>query len=311
MAGDPLVSIGMPVYNGQNYVAEAVRSVLEQSMTRFELVVCDNASTDATLRVCRQFARLDGRVRIVPSDRNRGAAWNFNRAVNEAWAPYFKWASHDDVLAPHFLHYTLETLEADPGAVACHCETAAIDERGAAIGVYAGQPVFDERRPSDRFRSAIRKPHRCLMVFGVVRTVALRATPMIGAYTGSDRNLIAEWCLHGKVLQRPETLMGRRDHPGASIRAHTDERARAAWFDPSLAGKPVYPTWRRLREYHASIRRAPISASERARCRLHLLAWLGARHQAGGRMLGRLIDDWRRARRPIPPRSPTAEAPSH
>ncbi|MEO0482202.1 MAG: glycosyltransferase family A protein [Planctomycetota bacterium] len=309
MPGAPSVSIGMPVYNGQNYVAEAVRSVLEQSMTDFELIICDNCSTDATLRVCRQFARLDGRVRVVDADQNRGAAWNFNRSVDEARGRLFKWASHDDLLSPHYLHYTFEVLEQRPDVVACHCETAAIDAEGRTVGLYAGQPSFEQDRASDRFRSAIIEPHRCLMVFGLVRTDALRSTPMIGAYTGSDRNLIAEWCLHGKVAHHSKTLMGRRDHPQASIRAHQDERARAAWFDPTLADKPVYPTWRRLTEYRASVSRSPISVSERARCRWHLLAWLGARHQAGGRMATRIMRDWRRARRrPGPPPGQPAEA---
>lgn len=296
----PRVSIGLPVWNGQKYIGEAIRSILSQSYTSFELLVSDNASTDRTLDIVRGYARQDARVRVLTSDQNRGAAWNFNRVVGEARGPLFKWAAHDDVLGPHFLHYALDTLDRDPAAVACHFQTARMGAEGEDLGLYTGQPSFDAVRPSVRFAQVVFKPHRCFAVFGVIRVGALRRTPMIGAYTGSDRNLLAELALHGKIVVRPEVQFARRDHPGASIRAHTDERERAAWFDPDLAGRRVYPTWRRLREYRASVRRAPISAVERARCRLQLARWIAGRHHSGERIAVMLMRDWRAANRDRP-----------
>ncbi|MEL7473773.1 MAG: glycosyltransferase family 2 protein, partial [Planctomycetota bacterium] len=277
----PRLSIGLPVHNGQRYLGDAIRSILVQSHTDLELLVCDNASTDRSLEIARRYATLDSRVRVLTSPTNRGAAWNFNRAVAEASGELFKWASHDDVLSDHFLHHTIALLDKRSDAVVAHCETLRLDASSRIAGTYERQPSFDEPRASDRFRSVIRTPHRCLAVFGVMRLDALRATPMIGAYTGSDRNLLAELALRGPILHVERALFARRDHPDASIRKHRDERARAEWFDPTLRGAAIRPTWRRWLEYASGVERAPISAFERARCHRHLTGWLLGAHQDG------------------------------
>ena len=98
-SGRAQLSIGLPVYNGARYLAQAVESLLGQTFTDFQLLLCDNASTDATADICRDFVRRDRRVRHLQSDRNRGAAWNFNRAFRHADSPYFKWACCDDLYA--------------------------------------------------------------------------------------------------------------------------------------------------------------------------------------------------------------------
>src|SRR4051794_17704887 len=90
----PEVSICLPVYNGENYVGEAIRSILGQSFENLELIISDNASTDETARICQAFAAQDSRVRYVRSPVNRGLAWNHNRAFALARGRYAMWIGH-------------------------------------------------------------------------------------------------------------------------------------------------------------------------------------------------------------------------
>ena len=91
----PLVSIGMPVFNGEDYVEAALDSILTQTFTNFELIISDNASTDRTEEICNDFADSDDRIRYYRQEKNLGAAANFNRVFELSSGKYFKWAAHD------------------------------------------------------------------------------------------------------------------------------------------------------------------------------------------------------------------------
>lgn len=91
----PRVSIGLPLYNGERYLAEALDSILSQGLSDFELIISDNASTDSSREICEAYARRDNRIRYSQLPENLGAAPNYNRVVDLAGAPLFKWAAHD------------------------------------------------------------------------------------------------------------------------------------------------------------------------------------------------------------------------
>jgi len=92
----PTVSIGMPVYNGAKYIREALDSLLAQTFVDFELIISDNASTDSTPDICREYVGLDARIRYVRQHENLGAAENFKFVLSEAKGACFMWAAHDD-----------------------------------------------------------------------------------------------------------------------------------------------------------------------------------------------------------------------
>lgn len=277
----PRLSVGLPVYNGERYLAAALGSLLDQDYTDFELIVCDNASDDRTEEICRAFAAADPRIRYVRQDRNLGAAANYNHCVALARGEYFKWAAHDDVCAPTFLSACVRTLDEDAAVVLCHSASLRIDAAGRSVGSYPDEVDAMDKAPHRRFRRVIREPHYCIPVFGVMRLAVLKATPRHGDYVGADRNLLAELSLHGKVRLLPEPLFQRRDHAESSVSKYSDERQRLAWFDPRHEGRRSYPTWRRLREYAAAIGRAPLSTPERLRCLAELGGWLAGRHHTG------------------------------
>ncbi len=93
----PQVSIGMPVYNGAQFIREALDSLLAQTFTNFELIISDNASTDDTEAICRDYAVKDARIRYVRQAKNLGATANFKFVLDEAVGEYFMWAAADDV----------------------------------------------------------------------------------------------------------------------------------------------------------------------------------------------------------------------
>src|SRR6266446_4404377 len=98
------VAIGMPVWNGEAFVSEAIESILAQTHGDFELVISDNASTDATAEICRSYVKQDNRIRYLRLEKNIGAAPNHIEVFRRSTGEYFKWAAHDDVLAPEFIH---------------------------------------------------------------------------------------------------------------------------------------------------------------------------------------------------------------
>jgi glycosyltransferase involved in cell wall biosynthesis len=261
----PLVSIGLPVFNGENYLRQALQSILAQTYDNFELIISDNASTDETPQISAEFAARDPRVKIHRSGKNLGAARNYNHVFKLARGKYFKWAAHDDILAPTFIERAVEVLEADPGVVVCSSRTSKINDKGEVTGSYESEPVWDSASPSNRFRSLVFSRHACVVVFGVVRSSDLARTPLIAPYVNSDRVLLAEIGLRGRFFEIPEYLFFRRDHEGCSIRAY-DYRRRVVWFDPSKSASFAFPEWNEMLGYAGAVARGPVEIVERMRC---------------------------------------------
>lgn len=107
----PKVSVAIPVYNGETYLAEAIGSVLAQSFEDFELVVCDDCSTDSSLKVARSFR--DGRIRILQNGRNLGFGGNWNRCLAAARGRYIKILPQDDLLNRDCLGRQADVLDDD------------------------------------------------------------------------------------------------------------------------------------------------------------------------------------------------------
>jgi len=100
MNAAPRLSIGLAVYNGENYLAESLDALLGQSYDDFELIISDNASTDGTADICRRYEKQDSRIRYIRQPLNIGLAPNHNFVFRQSRGELFKWASHDDLYAP-------------------------------------------------------------------------------------------------------------------------------------------------------------------------------------------------------------------
>jgi len=132
-SNSPLVSIGLPVYNGEKLLRRALDSLLAQEYANFELIISDNASTDGTEGICREYAARDNRIRYIRQTKNMGGQENFNFVLHEANGEYFMWAAFDDQWATSFIHSLLESLMNNPGAVGAFCPYQLIDDESAVI----------------------------------------------------------------------------------------------------------------------------------------------------------------------------------
>jgi glycosyltransferase involved in cell wall biosynthesis len=108
--GLPIVSVGMPVYNGENFIREAIDSLLNQSFSNFELIISDNASYDATEAICLDYQESDKRVRYIRQTENIGVLANFQVVLNESRSEYFMWAACDDIWDSSWIELLLEQL---------------------------------------------------------------------------------------------------------------------------------------------------------------------------------------------------------
>ena len=127
------ISIGLPVYNGELFLKEAIDAVLNQTFRDFELIISDNASTDRTAQICRDYAANDSRIRYYRNETNIGANPNFRRVFALSSTEYFKWVSHDDLQTLDFLEKTVAIMEQDPDIVLCYPRVRVIDEAGNTI----------------------------------------------------------------------------------------------------------------------------------------------------------------------------------
>ena len=229
----PKLSIGLPVYNAEQLLPQALDHILAQTFKDFELVICDNASTDRTSRICRDYAGRDARIRYVRNDRNLGANPNYNRTYELSAAPLFKWAAHDDLYQRTYLENCVRILDDDPTVVLAHSGTTFIGDDGQAFifdsdtGTYIDPETGARHTPDshtigdsaiavERFRQVLFRARWGSHMYGVVRREALAQTQLLLNFASSDRTMLAELALLGRFRSVPERLYLRRVHAGSS-----------------------------------------------------------------------------------------------
>ena len=279
----PRVSIGMPVFNGEKYLKEALDSILAQTYSDFELIISDNASTDRTQQICLDYMTKDSRIRYYRNKENLGASRNFNKVFELSFGEYFKWAAYDDVIAPEYIQKCISVLNNNPSIVLCHSKTSCIDENGTIVGDYDHRTLrrVGSLKPHERFGDLIKIRNPCWSIFGVMRASSLRKTPLHGSYIGADRNLLAEIGLLGRIYELPEHLFFRRDHQQAYTRRFCaqDLAINVAKYDEQLAwwkrdSWTYFPNWKNLFEFLRSIKRVQLKRIERLLCYDQILRWL-------------------------------------
>jgi glycosyltransferase involved in cell wall biosynthesis len=273
LADEPVLSVGVPVFNGARYIEETLKSLLDQSFADFEIIISDNASTDATEEICRAYVMQDARIRYYRSETNLGAAPNFNRVFALSRGKYFKWAAYDDLYERDFLLRCVGALEEDPTIVLVYANVVKIDNAGRFIKKVAEELNVGSLRPHERFRDLTCINHSCFAVFGVIRSEVLKKTSLIGSYVASDRVLLVELGLFGRFHRISDHLFLHREHSERSTRAIPDLRKRVAWFDTKMTQSLVLPSLRLFYEYGRALRRCNLGKLEKSRCYYQLIKW--------------------------------------
>jgi glycosyltransferase involved in cell wall biosynthesis len=280
----PRLTVGLPVYNGEKYVAESLEALLGQSFTDFELIISDNASTDSTSDICRGYEKQDSRVRYFRQSRNIGLSPNHNFVVERAQGKLFKWASNDDLYAHDLLERCIVAIDKYPDVVLVHSWTAMVDESGAVTKAFKYPLNTASQWAPERFRSLLFDSGGD-DDYGIIRTEVLRRTAMKESYHHADRTIVAELSLYGRFYQVPDWLYFRRDHADRAERACPTMRSRCVNMDPRRADPLRHPAVRLYGEYIwgyvSAIRRAPLSGAERRECYRYLMQWLASHVRQG------------------------------
>lgn len=254
----PIVSIGMPVYNGERFLPQALDAILKQTFNDFELIISDNASTDQTESICRTYAAKDPRIRFVRNETNLGASINYQTVFRLARGRYFRWAPADDLFAPESLQACVTVLDQHPEVVLCYPKTTLIDERGMVTRSYEDNLHLPLSSPVERFRRVLKQVGLANCLYGLIRRETLGKTALLGSYPGADIILILELSLHGQFMEIPRPLFFRRMHPQASSSIQTVEGTQE-FFDPKTKGRLFMREWRHHFEEVRAILRVPLS----------------------------------------------------
>lgn len=271
-----MISIGLPVFNGEAYLEEAVTALLEQTHENLELIIADNASTDRTARIAASFLSRDDRVRLIRHDRNLGAVENYLSTLRAANGELFKWAAHDDVCHPTFVQRCIELLDDNPRAVLAYPRALEVDETGHQIGEVPSRPALASPDPATRLQEIGDLNSDVHPIFGVIRRHALESCRPHGKFAGADRVLLAELLLRGPFVEVPEPLFLFRKHSGQYSSAGMSSQFKTAFWTGEGTDRPQWANWQRLAGLRHAVIEAPLTATQRSSCRRVLARWVTA-----------------------------------
>lgn len=224
----PLVSIGLPVYNEARHVDAALSALRAQDYPNLEIIVCDNASTDDTLAICRKHAADDPRIRIEAAASNLGVTGNFRRAFELAAGDYFMWASGHDLWSPGLVSECAGLLAAHPGACLAYASCDWIGPDGQRLDRESGWTDTRGMAPAARFFTVLwGNMHP---VLGLMRSDQLRACGPLPAVVGGDLVLLADLSLRGDFLHAARSRWSRRELRTESSYSQKVQRYASASF---------------------------------------------------------------------------------
>jgi len=250
------VSVGLPVYNGGRYLRTSIESILAQTCPDFELIITDNASTDNTEQICREYAAIDKRIRYYRNENNIGAPRNFNLAFQLSRGQYLKWATSDDYVAAEMIEKCLEVLDRNPDVVLCYPRAKLIDAEGTFLENYDDVLNLQDPIASHRFIQLLNRIKLAHQHLGLIRSAVLKRTSLLGDYIAADINFLAELSLYGKFFEVPEYLLFRRFHPGSSSWDRRNRTRQLEYCDPGRR-RIRLDAWEASWRFVAAVRRCP------------------------------------------------------
>lgn len=276
----PRLTVGLPVFNGEAFVSDAIESIIAQTFTDWQLIICDNASTDRTGEICRSFAERDSRISYVRNEENIGLAPNHNKAFMLSKSELYKWQAHDDVCLPKFFERCIEALDNNPTAAVAYPWGSAIDGEGQPVQRFSwiNPQRYDQPSPEERFRlltgnfdrfNRAGAQHPGIYFFGVMRSKLLRKTRLEMSHMWADISMLAELTLEGPFIEVPEVLsLMRVDIPNASsLMLEGDLQGWQQVLNPRHASKlgTLISRYRRYWEYFVSVARSDLAFTAKLR----------------------------------------------
>lgn len=209
----PRVSIGLPVYNGERFIKESIDSLLSQTFKDFEIIISDNASTDATEQICRDYLLVDERIKYFRQTENKGALANFLAVLEKSSGYYFMWASSDDKFAARHLENLVRALELSKGDAVSMSNAKIMDESGSVLSQTNIQNIESKNKLS--YTIALGSKHH-YFIYGLWIQAILKDLLPIPNCRFGDRVFIlfASTRINFKIVE--EATYYRRKHSQAS-----------------------------------------------------------------------------------------------
>ena len=230
----PLVSIGLPVFNGAKSLAVAIEGILAQTYENFELVISDNCSTDNTTQICQRYAAKDKRIKYFRQPTNFGAARNFQFVLERAHGTYFLWNAGDDVRSPNYIAVNVEFLEDHPDY--CASFSQARDEGETFDPNWMGDRPLSQDSYEKKILTYFKGWHRNAIYYSVYRREAMIKNPMLysSEFLGQDWAVVMHVAKLGKFarLTKGEFVVGKGGISAGVRHIREMRKRRVEWFFP-------------------------------------------------------------------------------
>lgn len=272
--GRPLLTVGVPVYNGARFLEQTLQGLADQDLADIEVIISDNGSTDATAEIAERFARLDPRFTVLRSEVNRGVPWNWNRVLEQARAPFFMWNAADDVVRPGHLARCRQALLDHPEASIAFSRVVLVDVDNVVVGEMDDDGLdFVSRSPSQRVDHFLdRHVYQVIGFGGVMRTPVIQAMGGLPAFYGGDIALGVAMAMRQPWVQVPEQLFYSRRHDAQTNKVQgCDVLDQVRTYDPAWTRPLAFPQWYLNHRLLVEAAGAPVPLLERGRAVGHVL----------------------------------------
>lgn len=248
--------IGMPVFNGEKFISQALDSLLDQQFTDWTIFISDNASTDNTSKICQSYKERDSRILYVRQKRNLGPTANFTFLLSQAKSPFFMWAACDDLWEPDYIFTLIKLLETCPNAVMAFSNFDNIDGLGNSTRVYpkikslfnAGNRFFR----ANRFLWFPEIQGSANLVYGLMNTSAIKKIGGLKVYGKGDYGIdvlfVFRLALLGQFAYSDKTLFHKRQLPKSKIskKWNSLEKIEYQWLYQKLIRQSSISHWEKI-----------------------------------------------------------------
>ncbi len=258
------VIVGLPIYNAQKFIAAAIEAHLAQTFGDFQLVISDNASSDATPDICASYASKDDRVTVLRAPENRGLLWNHRRVMEAIQSPkqYFRWAGGDDIPEPDLFQTMVNILDTRPDVEAVVPKTKNIDDQGNIIRTLENSLDLQSEDVYERARKVLLANYQHVIAYGLLRASTILSLRTGPNYIGWDPVFIWELALRGKMVQTEDAALRRRFHKGSISRVKTSKELRK-WVEPNHKAGVSFPHWKWAYEHFRAYLASPLTMRDR------------------------------------------------
>jgi len=237
MPEQPLVSVLMTSYNREQYIAQAIESVLASSYQNFELIICDDVSRDRTVEIARGYAAKDARIKVYVNEKNLGDYPNRNKVASYARGKYLKYQDSDDLIYPFSLQIMVDAMEKYPEAAFAFCGNEVQDDSAPYPILYNS---YDAYRTHFFLAGG-------LFYAGPGGTIIRRTLfEEMGGFSGrryiGDGEMWMKFALKHPVVKIQPGLIWWRTHPGQEFSMGSQEYALLRYeLDKEILGNPLCP----------------------------------------------------------------------